>query len=136
MVNPENKGVGIGNAPTSLANLRPIDSSERAREMQKKSAEAKTRNAEARKALGVTAKDMIALKDSLDLSQIPSAIDMLKINMLKAFESGNDDRVVELAKVLAEYEAPKLQRIDQTNVELDAKDLSDEELEAELKKYN
>jgi hypothetical protein len=133
-MNQANAGVGVGNAPTSLANLRPIDSSEKAKAMQLKSVEARKANVAAREALKVTVKDMKALKDSLDLASMPSSIDILKMSLLKAFEKGDEDRVIELSKVLAEYEAPKLQRIDQTNTNVNASDLSDEELQAELDK--
>jgi hypothetical protein len=132
MANPANKGVGQGNAPTSLANLRRIDSSEKAKEMQIKSAAARTANVAAREALKVTIKDMNALKESLGVGEIPSALDILKISLAKAFGDGNEDRVIELAKVIAEYEAPKLQRIDQHNTDVNAKDLSDEELQREI----
>lgn len=134
MANPANAGIGVGNAPTSLANLRPIESSDKAREMQKKSAAARVANVAMREALKVTIRDLKILKDDINFSDMPSSIDILKMSLLKAFEAGDDDKVIELSKVLAEYEAPKLQRIDQTNRNVDAKDLTDEELKDELAK--
>jgi len=49
--------------------------------------------------------------------------------MIKAVAKDDLDTALEIAKTLAEFEAPKLARIDQTNVEISAEDLSDEELQ-------
>jgi len=133
-VHDENKGSGTGNAPQSLANLKPIYGSDRAREMQKRSAESRKLNAEIRNAMKITVKEFKALKDDLDMADAPSALEFLKFRMVQLMSEGDYDKAAEVAKTIAEYEAPKLQRIDQSNINFDASDLTDEELEAEMAK--
>jgi len=58
-----------------------------------------------------------------------TSVDVLKIMMFKALEKDDTDQALDIAKTLAEFEAPKLARVDQTNVELQAEDLTDAELE-------
>jgi hypothetical protein len=52
--------------------------------------------------------------------------------MVKALDEGDNLQAADLAKSLAEFESPKLSRIDQTNTELTVDELSDEELERKL----
>jgi hypothetical protein len=66
--------------------------------------------------------------DVLDQTDMTS-LDVLKIMMIKAVSRDDLDTAVDIAKTLAEFEAPKLARVDQTNVEIQAEDLSDEELQ-------
>jgi hypothetical protein len=135
MINKENVGIGKGNAPNTLANLKPVYGSDQAREMQKKSVEARLKNKEKREAMALTAKQWKSLgKEVLD--DLPPAIDILKLRMLGHMEAGELDEAAEIAKTLAEYEQPKLQRVDGTTGTFDANGMSDEELDAKLKELN
>ena len=131
-IHPKNEGVGRGNAPEQLANLTPIYGVDRARELQKKSVESRRINTERREALKMTAKEWKSLGSDI-IADLPPAIDIIKIQMLQYIEEGKILEATELAKVLAEYEQPKLSRVDSINQNIDASDLSDEELEARLK---
>ena len=131
-VHEDNKGSGTGNAPQSLKNLKPIYGSEHAREMQKRSAEARKLNAEIRNSMKLTVKEFKSLRDDMDMADAPSALEFLKFRMVQLMSEGDYDKASEVAKTIAEYEAPKLARVDQSNVNYDASDLTDEELEQEL----
>ena len=119
--------------PNQLKNLKPFLTSENAREAQLKGAAARAANRKAREALKVTARDFKEFKrDVLDEMQL-SAVDVLKHEMLKAITDGESDKAIDIAKALAEFETPKLARIDQTNTELTTEDMTEEELDAALK---
>ena len=100
--------------PNSLKNLRPF-TKEGAREGQRNSVISRKANKEAREALKLSMNDWKALRDDLK-DEAPSALDVLKIAMMKAISSENMDEATRLATVLAEFEAPKLQRQDITQV--------------------
>ena len=53
--------------------------------------------------------------------------------MVKALDEDDLVQAADLAKSLAEFESPKLSRIDQTNTEVSVSDLTDEELDRQLK---
>ena len=55
---------------------------------------------------------------------------------MQKLEEGDVDAGVEILKSIAEFEQPKLQRIDQKIEEVDASELTDEELEAALKQIS
>lgn len=118
--------------PKSLANLKII-TPEIARENQKKSVEAKRINKEMREKFKLQAKNIQEV-----LSELPQldALGILNLGMLKALEDDDFLLAAQLAEKIAEYQKPKLQRIDQTNINRSYENLSDEELEAELKKHN
>ena len=126
----------MSNHPNSLKNLKPAWTSESAREAQKNSVIARKANAEARAALKLTAKQFEEYKKDVLTETDVSSIDVLKILMLKALEQDDLDTAADLAKSLAEFEAPKLARVDQTNVEVDASEMSDEEIEELLAKHS
>ena len=115
--------------PNSLKNLRPF-SKEGARAGQKNSVIARKANKEAREALKVTLNDWKALKEEVQ-DDAPAALDVLKIAMTKALSVEDMDEATRLATVLAEFEAPKLQRQDINQVTKTA-DLTDEELQEAL----
>ena len=96
--------------PNSLKNLRPF-SKEGARAGQKNSVIARKANKEAREALKLTLNDWKALKEEIK-DDAPAALDVLKIAMTKALSVEDMDEATRLATVLAEFEAPKLQRQD------------------------
>lgn len=116
----------------SLKNLKPMWTSETAKEAQKKSVEVRKANAEAREQLKLTVNEWKKYKDEV-LSDELSSIDILRILALKALESGDFDTAADLSKSLAEFEKPKLARVDQTTTDLTADELSDDELEKKLK---
>jgi hypothetical protein len=116
--------------PNSLKNLRPF-TKEGAREGQRNSVIARKANKEAREALKLSIKDWQVLRDELK-EEAPSALDVLKIAMMKAIGKEDMDEATRLATVLAEFEAPKLQRQDINQVTKTA-DLTDEELEKAIK---
>ena len=115
--------------PNSLKNLRPF-SKEGARAGQKNSVIARKANKEAREALKLTLNDWKALKEEVQ-DDAPAALDVLKIAMTKALSVEDMDEATRLATVLAEFEAPKLQRQDINQVTKTA-DLTDEELQEAL----
>ena len=123
-----------GQHPNSLKNLAPLFTEENAKEMQAKSAASRKANKEAREALKMSAQEFEKIKDELKDIKI-SAETMLKVLMMRAYEDGDNDTAADLAKALVEFEKPKLARIDQTNTELTAEELTDEELDELLKKH-
>jgi len=112
--------------PNSLKNLRPF-TKEGAREGQKNSVLSRKANKEAREALKVSIADWKDLKDDLS-EETPSALDVLRIAMVKAISVEDMEEATRLASILAEFEAPKLQRQDINQV-TKTSDLTDEELE-------
>jgi len=107
--------------------------SESAREAQKNSVIARKANAEARAQLKLTMNEWKKYKDEVLNEADMSSIDVLKILMMKALSNDDCETAADLAKSLAEFEAPKLARVDQTTKDLSADELTDEELEAKLK---
>jgi hypothetical protein len=115
--------------PNSLKNLRPF-TREGARAGQKNSVIARKANKEAREALKLTLNDWKALKDEVK-DDAPAALDVLRIAMTKALAAEDMDEATRLATVLAEFEAPKLQRQDITQV-TQTSDMTDEQLQKAL----
>ena len=64
----------------------------------------------------------------------PDAIQALNYVLVKAMEDDDSEQIVKVASILAEYQVPKLSRQDVTQTNIDAGDLSDEELQNELDK--
>lgn len=127
-----------GTHPNSIAALKehaaPVFTSATAKAAQEKSLEVRRRNKEAREQLKLVASTFKkAAKDISD--DVPTAMEILNLQMIKALAADDTDTAIELAKILAEYQAPKLARTENTNLEVAADDLSDEELEAKLKQF-
>lgn len=120
--------------PNSLANLRPTWDKEAADEARKKGLEVRRANKEAREKMKMTVAEWKKWKEDVIEGSEFGAMDLLKIQMIKFFEEGDVDSAVDIAKTLAEFEQPKLARVDQTNTELTHEDLSDEELNAKIKR--
>lgn len=121
--------------PNSLANLKlaPVFDADNAREAQAKSVIARKANAEARKRLQLTAQELkMDVKELMAEHQV-SALDVLRLAMIKAISNDDIDQAVDIAKSIAEFETPKLGRVEQTNIEVKAEDMSDEELNKKLK---
>jgi len=120
-----------GKHPNSLAQLRPVIDSDTAREMQAKGAEKRRQNKSLREAMRLSASEFKKIRDEV-VSEMPSAVDILKVQLAKAIEIEDQETIERLAIALAEYEQPKLQRIDQTNLELDTSELSEEDLQNKI----
>ena len=61
-----------------------------------------------------------------------TALDVMRLSMIKALANGDTDQAVDIAKALAEFETPKLGRVEQTIKEVKAEDMTDDELDAKL----
>ena len=124
-----------GKHPNSLKALTPItgeNASERAREMQAKGAETKRKNKAVREAMALSTAEYKKIKEEV-LPTFPKAEDILRVQLAKAIAEERIDDVERLATALLPYETPKLQSIDQTNLEVNTDDMSDEALEAKIK---
>jgi hypothetical protein len=117
--------------PKSLDNLAPKITKLNAAEMQRKSVASRLANKEAREKLKLTAAELKVDVD--ELTQEVSAIGVLKLSMLKAVQSEDYEEASRLAAILAEFEQPKLARVDQTNTEISADEMTDEELDTKLR---
>lgn len=119
--------------PNSLANLAPVFDSEKAREAQRKSVASRKANKEARERLKLTAAELKMDVKELMAENNVTALDVLRLSMVKAVANDDMDQAIDIAKAIAEFETPKLGRVEQTNIEVKADDLTDEELDAKLK---
>jgi len=113
----------------SLKNLRPHWNSETAKEAQKKGVEQRKINKEAREKLKLTLEELKLTQDEVFSKVDIDALSVLKLAMTKAIQADDMDEATRLATIIAEYQAPKLQRVDQTNLELNTDDISDEDLD-------
>ena len=120
--------------PNSLANLRPNWDKEAANAAREKGLEVRRANKEAREKMKMTVAEWKKWKEDVVEGSEFGALDLLKVQMLKFFDEGDVDSAVDIAKTLAEFEQPKLARVDQTNTELTHEDLSDEELNEKIKR--
>jgi len=112
----------------SLANLRKF-TPEGARVGQAKGVQTKMLNKEIREAFRRNAEQFAAI-----LQDIPalSSLDVIRMCIHMALQENNYEDAARWAKELAEYEKPKLQRIESI-VRNNTKDLTDEELERQIK---
>jgi len=113
----------------SLSNLEKIQSSEMANEYRLRGLETRRKNKEQRELAKNTIMAMKSMGDDA-----PNAIEALNYVLVRAMEDDDPEQIVKVASILAEYQAPKLSRQDVTQTNIDAGDLSDEELQAELDK--
>ena len=120
-----------GNHPNSLAQLRPVIDSERAKEMQEKGLQKRRENKALREAMKLSASEFKKIRDEV-ITEMPSAVEILKVQLVKAMQVEDQETIERLAIALAEYEQPKLQRIDQTSMALDASELSEEDLQKKI----
>jgi len=104
-------------------NLVPY-TTETARLNQQKGLASRLRNIELQNQFKITAKAFLKVKE--DLPEI-SALDVIKMAMWTALQDDNFEDAARYAEKLAEYEKPKLQRIDQS-ITTKTTELSDEEL--------
>jgi len=127
--------------PNSIAALKkhaaPLFTTESARKGQLAGAAARKKNNEMRKQAAEVLKGVSSewKTYSKEIQEGPSAVDVLRIMMLNKIEEGDHDTAIDIAKSIAEFETPKLARQENTNVELGADDLSDDELDAKLQEF-
>ncbi len=119
-------------SPNSLKNLKVITNPDMARDYQARSVESRKRNSEAIKALteefNCSADVVKKVLAGVDIK----AIDVLRMSMMHALSQDNYEDAARYAKEIAEFEAPKLARLEQTNISR-VEDLTDEELQKILK---
>lgn len=113
----------------SLSNLEKIQSTEMANEYRLRGLETRRKNKEQRELAKNTIKAMKSMGNDA-----PNAIEALNYVLVKAMEEDDSEQIVKIASILAEYQAPKLSRQDITQTNVDAGDLTDEELQEELDK--
>jgi len=109
--------------PNSLANLRII-TSENARENQLKSAASRQANIAAREAFKLNAKNFIEVMNELPKL---SPLDVMRMAVHTAIADNNYEDAARYAAMLAEYENPKLARVETSNITRTV-DLTDEQL--------
>ena len=117
--------------PNSLANLGYAWNSETAKEAQLKGAVARKANRIAREQLKLSLNSWKELKS--EVQEDFSSVELLRVIAMQKLEEGDMDAAVEILKSIAEFERPKLQRVEQKVEEVGADTMSDEELEAALK---
>ena len=123
--------MAIKPSANSLNNLEKIESSEMANEYRLRGLETRRKNKEQR---DLAKNTIMAMKSMGD--DAPNAIEALNYVLVKAMEDDDSEQIVKVASILAEYQAPKLSRQDITQTNVDAGDLSDEELQEELDKLS
>jgi len=111
----------------SLANLKTINSPEMANEYREKGLVTRIENKKKRE---LAKENILAMKELGE--EAPSAIEALKYVLTQAMESNDTEQIIKVSSILAEYQAPKLSRQDVTQTNINAEDLTDEELEKEL----
>ena len=113
----------------SLSNLEKIQSSDMANEYRLRGLETRRKNKDQRD----MAKNTILAMKSLG-EDAPDAMQALNYVLVKAMEDDDSEQIIKVASILAEYQAPKLSRQDITQTNIDAGELSDEELQEEMDK--
>ena len=121
-----------GKHPNSLKNLVRAWDSESAKEAQLKGAAARSANAKLRNELKASMKQWKDMQDELSQNKLDS-VEVLRIIAHQKLEDGDTDGAVDIFKSIAEYEKPKLARIESKVEEVKADELSDEELDEKLK---
>ncbi len=113
----------------SLANLKTINSTEMAKEYQERGLAKRKEN---KKRRDLAKENIMAMKELGE--EAPNAIEALKYVLTQAMEVNDQEQIIKIASILAEYQAPKLSRQDVTQTNIEAGDLTDEELQEELDK--
>jgi hypothetical protein len=111
-----------------------ITNSDKAREYQRRSVEARKRNKERVQGLRTFWKDFDRAGLGLESEQNVKGVDVIEFLMKKAFMDEDFELAGMYAEKLAQYQTPKLASQQVTNTNIDLKDLSDEEFQAELEK--
>ena len=124
-----------GKHPNSLKQLKPYMDSEKAKEMQAKGAETRRQNRQLRDSMKLSASEFRKIRDEI-ITEMPTAVEILKVQLVKAMQLEDQDTIERLAIALAEYEQPKLQRVDQTTRNLDTSELTEDELDQKIKELS
>ena len=119
--------------PNSLANLKSAWNSDTAREAQLLGAKKRTANALLRKQLKADMKMWKEMQEDLAESKVDS-VEILRMLAFQKLDEGDNDGAVDIFKAIAEFEKPKLARVESKVEEVKTDDLSDEELADLLKK--
>ena len=117
--------------PNSLKNLRPGWTSETAKEAQLLGAAKRKANKMAREQLKMSLDSWKGLQEELKNEDI-SSVDMLKVMMMQKLEDGDHDTAIDIMKTLAEFERPKLARVESKIEDARADEISDDELTARI----
>jgi len=117
-------GIGTGNHPNTIAGLKSIKTTEMGQEYQRRSVVARKMNSERVAEFRAKAKLMKSYMKDLPGT---SALDVLRMAMHIALDKEDFDEAARYASMLAEYEVPKLARIEST-VTNRIEDMSDAEL--------
>ena len=121
--------------PNSLANLKSAWNSDTAREAQLLGAKKRTANALLRKQLKADMKMWKEMQEDLAESKVDS-VEILRMLAFQKLDEGDNDGAVDIFKAIAEFEKPKLARVESKVEEVKTDDLSDEELNEMLKKFS
>ena len=121
--------------PNSLANLKSAWNSDTAREAQLLGAKKRTANALLRKQLKADMKMWKEMQEDLAESKVDS-VEILRMLAFQKLDEGDNDGAVDIFKSIAEFEKPKLARVESKVEEVKTDDLSDEELNEMLKKFS
>ena len=109
------------------SNLNLIDSTEKAREMQLNSAEARKKNNQAKKDAQRLLEEFKTRGDEMEALNL-TGLQVLKLIMGDAIVKGDTRTAAALAAQVAEYETPKLTRQEVHSTVKDVTELSDTEL--------
>ena len=120
-----------GKHPNSLKNLVGAWDSESAKEAQLLGAKKRTANAKLRNELKASMKQWKEMQEDLSQNKLDS-VEVLRIIAHQKLEDGDTDGAVDIFKSIAEYEKPKLARVESKVEEIKADELTDEELNAKL----
>ena len=88
-----------GKHPNSLKQLRPYMDSDKAKEMQAKGAETRRQNRALREAMKLSASEFKKIRDDI-ITEMPSAVDILKVQLVKAMQVNDQDTIERLAIAL------------------------------------
>lgn len=121
-----------GTHPNSLAALTSTWDSDKARDAQLKSAKARTENANRRNEIRAKLKLLKSMEEELREDKLDS-VDVLRLIAYDKMEDGDMDTAIEIFKSIAEFEKPKLARIESKIEEIKADTLTDEELMERIK---
>jgi len=122
-----------GTHPNSLKNLTHTwNTPEKARAAQLLGAKKKSENAKKRNEIKEKLKMLKQMETELSEDKIDS-VEVLRLIAYEKLEEGDTDSAVEIFKSIAEFEKPKLARVESKVHEIKTDDMTDEELEAKLK---
>ena len=117
--------------PNSLANLKPGWTGADARVAQAAGVAKRKANKMAREQLKMSLESWKGLQEELKNDNV-SSIDLLKVMMMQKLEDGDHDTAIDIMKTLAEFERPKLARIESKVEEVKSDDLTEAELDARI----